>query len=581
MRNNMNTTMNTIANQLKAHLTETKGKLSPEERQIAFENYLDEMGSFKYLLDSEDQELSYAAHMSSTVKRLTEDFEEFIEDQYRDMLKERKGKKGALNPYLQVMKAKKVNIKGNAVKATNNLQLAALTTTHMISTTVKQRDQESEGVKLTSFVIQFSRDLAKTLGVMGKEEMYEKVTFWLVNAFCDKFPQFFEVKVVREDKKTVKYLIPTEAWLTLLEEKQQEFAAMTAMIYPMLTKPRDWSYEGDNGGFYTEAFKRKIIKGRKNSSTKGLAKGTIDSVNHIQSTKFCINQDILDLAIMLNKTRPATMTKMFPSLVENPYDNPPEFSDCEWEDKTEEEKNAIRKFSTKIKAYKKSVSRRRSITYSVEAAIQQAEVLRDEECIYFPHDLDYRVRFYNMVMTGLNTQGSDIQKGLIKLKNARAIKTKAGESWMKINLANNIGEDSLHIKDRVKWVDENSDMIRYEVENRFTSDGWHSWDKPLQAMACAIEYVAWLDNPNHKFHTHAQLDGKNNGCQHLTAMSRCHDIAPEVGLVDTGKVGGDLYVKVLNAVKQNLLTHEDNRFVSEWNDSGLVIRNLTKKPVKL
>ncbi len=179
-------------------------------------------------------------------------------------------------------------------------------------------------------------------------------------------------------------------------------------------------------------------------------------------------------------------------------------------------------------------------------------------------------------MTGLNTQGADVQKGLIKFGNARPIRTKNGVKWMKINMANLIGFDKLTLSERVTKADECEDMIREVVRNPQKCTLWHHWDKPIQGLAAAIEYVKWLDNPDTLLNIHVQLDGLCNGVQNLAAITKDDNVAPHVGLTWTPE-RGDVYQHVCNGVIDDIKGH--GALATEWLESQLLDRSLTKTPV--
>ena len=563
------------------HLPET-------QRQEQLEQFMDCVGSAKFLNKEEGVSLEDAKYMNRVVQEFTEKFESYIKAEYTALTKKYKGKGGGKPPILTILNSKRMTkerikpdgtvVKARPVKVMTLPQIAFLTTRHVLSTVREEKTK----VVFTSFKL--AEDIANTMQVALREGVTDKVAVWLLQSFCDCFSDYFEFKNNFFDSKSshkTYNIIASNEWLEFVQENLNTLAELSVQILPTVAKPADWNEEGFGGGFLTTPFKRGIIKGRRNSSTKGVCQANIDSTNYLQSTAYRINPLMVYLVGHLLETKPSTLDKVFPSLIDNPWDE--EFalegSDKSWDDMSEDEKNLCRKRSIKCKAYKKSVNRRNSIEVTAINAYEQAVAFIDEKVIYFPQDLDYRCRVYNMIMTGLNTQGSDIQKCMLEFAKGRKIATSNGVKWMKINLANLLGQDKLHINDRVKWVDDNVDYIKNEVTNRLTSTEWHKWDKPLQGMACSMEYVQWLSNPNFEFHSGAQLDGKCSGVQHLTAMARDEKVAPEVGLIDTGAKGGDIYLFVLNKLTENLLNHRDTTFVNEWRESGLINRNLTKRPV--
>lgn len=568
-----NTNFNTNMNLQISSLLESNKNLPASQRQIELEEFMNDVGTAKFLNNIDLSNEVDEKYLNTIVKDLTEKLTYYIKAKYDEH--KRSAGRGAKPAFVCLLEATTINAKGKKVKVVSIDQLSYLTVRHILN------NLSDEKLKVNHTAMSLASDILSTIEVdLVKMSVLEKVGYFLVESFTNCFDEWCSVEYMfaNSKSKNKEYLIiATEKYLDFVEENRDKLAELSVQILPMVSAPADWDEKGFNGGFLTSPFKRGIVKGK----YKRVNQRTIDVVNRIQSTPFRVNKTMLELVEALNISRPSTLDKTFPQLIENPYEADifNQLSDAPWDEKTEAQKNLSRKFSSKVKAYKKSVCRRNSVAVSFQNALEQAQALQDEEKIYFPHDLDYRIRLYNMVMTGLNTQGSDVQKCMLEFAKGRRIVTKGGERWLKINLANLCGQDKLHVDDRVKWVEENEEYIREQVANRLTSTEWHSWDKPLQGMAVAMEYVQWLDNPMFEFRTQGQLDGKCNGIQHLTAMTRDEKVAPEVGLVDTGKKGGDIYNLVLNQLTQALLQHPDRTFVDEWTKSGLVNRNLTKKPV--
>jgi DNA-directed RNA polymerase len=63
--------------------------------------------------------------------------------------------------------------------------------------------------------------------------------------------------------------------------------------------------------------------------------------------------------------------------------------------------------------------------------------MKDEECFYYPHNLDFRGRAYPMHLY-LNHLGSDVCRGLLEFVEGRPL-GKTGLYWLKIHLANLYG----------------------------------------------------------------------------------------------------------------------------------------------
>jgi len=196
--------------------------------------------------------------------------------------------------------------------------------------------------------------------------------------------------------------------------------------------------------------------------------------------------------------------------------------------------------------------------------LQKAELLSKEPEFYQMIELDYRGRFY-YVESFFNFQGTDAARGLIEFTNGKVI-TEAGRRWLAIHTASSynksygideipdwceedyrahlevegldtISVDKMTLNDRANWTENNlddiigkSDSLQMEAE------------KPVVFLACCIEWVRYLSDPTgYLSHLPIQIDGSNNGWQHLGAMSKDTETGELVGLVPS-KLQKDFYV---------------------------------------
>jgi len=78
--------------------------------------------------------------------------------------------------------------------------------------------------------------------------------------------------------------------------------------------------------------------------------------------------------------------------------------------------------------------------------------MKDEECFYYPHNLDFRGSAYPMHLY-LNHLGSDMCRGLLEFVEGRPL-AKTGLYWLKIHLANLYGGgvDKYYFEGRLTFV---------------------------------------------------------------------------------------------------------------------------------
>jgi DNA-directed RNA polymerase len=410
----------------------------------------------------------------------------------------------------------------------------------------------------------------------------------LVNAYPEWFDLVWDKKhkiyknpfdfIDSKSKKREYIITPSEKFMDFCSEIIEGIAEISAIIHPMIYIPDDWSEDGRGGGFYSEQLKRNIIKKKDIHYPSGINVDIAAAVNSIQSTPWKVNHQVLYVLDMLNiMEKPSTLPKIFPETVEETPKKPWESIDKE--NHTEEQVMDVRKWWRKAAKLTKARQAKRSLDLSTNSVIFQAKKFQNELFLYFPHDLDYRDRIYNKCMTGLNTQGSDVQKGVLQFAHGEVL-TAGGVRWMKINMANLVGHDKLKLVERVAWVDDNEILLRTVATDPIGCNIWHTWDKPIQGLASALEYIKWLDNPLEPVFLHVQLDGLCNGVQHLSAITRDAAVAPHVGLIPTEQ-RGDVYQFVCDAVIEVIKSDTDGwaAMSNEWIESELLDRGLTKTPV--
>ena len=201
-----------------------------------------------------------------------------------------------------------------------------------------------------------------------------------------------------------------------------------------------------------------------------------------------------------------------------------------------------------------------------EYTIQKAQLLRGEPEFYQTIELDYRGRFY-YVESFFNFQGTDAARGIIEFKEGKTI-TGEGRKWLAIHTAVSFNEsyhvsaiptwceedytsyleeegldtisvDKMTLNDRANWTENNLDRIIEYVEKEEID---LQAEKPVSFYACCVEWCRYLSDPEgHKSHLPIQIDGSNNGWQHLGAMSKDRKTGSLVGLVPS-QIQKDFYV---------------------------------------
>ena len=233
---------------------------------------------------------------------------------------------------------------------------------------------------------------------------------------------------------------------------------------------------------------------------------------------------------------------------------------------------------------KLAVLRAMSKTNEVKITLRKAEAMLNLGEFYQTIEFDYRGRIYYREPF-LNYQGSDMARGLMMFAHGKKI-DENGVNALKIHTANsfnqsynideipewvewdykeflesqgldNISVDKMSLSDRIKWAEENADMILDTAKNGTI----HSCEKPFVFLACAFEWEAIDSNPDHEVSIPCPIDGTCNGYQHSAAISGDGDTGLYVGLEDTD-IPMDLYIQVSRSLLESESKFFDNKGMS-------------------
>jgi DNA-directed RNA polymerase len=210
----------------------------------------------------------------------------------------------------------------------------------------------------------------------------------------------------------------------------------------------------------------------------------------------------------------------------------------------------------------KAQSKKTAFTYT----LQKAELLKTEPEFYQSIELDYRGRFYYSE-SFFNFQGTDMARGLIEFTEGKPIDER-GRRWLAIHTASSYNEsylidelpewceedykeylkdegldsisvDKMTMNDRANWTENNYERIKGYVNRKEIPI---KAEKPVVFYACCVEWTDYLNDPTgHISRLPIQIDGSNNGWQHLGAMSKDSKTGSLVGLVPS-KIQRDFYV---------------------------------------
>lgn len=395
------------------------------------------------------------------------------------------------------------------------------------------------------------------------------------------FVETVNIRVGRN--KTHQALVPTALAAKFMEDKNLRAELLVPRYAPMVVPPKDW--EGVTGGGYlSPAFKAlPLVKNANRRHRELLAQSDLGvvlrSLNAIQRTPWRINTKVL--AVMdevwergLEIGMPNREDRLVPAypaghrVAETPAEA--------WANVSPEAKKQWMRAARNTHEQNASTRGKRM---GVSAILAIARELADETAIYFPHQLDFRGRAY-AVPIGLNPQGNDHAKALLTFADERGkpILDAQGAGFLAIDGANRFGFDKASLDDRIAWVQEREDAIRYTAENPLGDLWWAEADEPWRFLAWCFEYAAFLEQ-GYGFVTTlpCSSDGSCNGLQHFSAMLRDPVGGAAVNLVPHDKPA-DIYQRVADRVIQKLRSQQDDWVARGWLDFG-INRKITKRPV--
>ena len=213
---------------------------------------------------------------------------------------------------------------------------------------------------------------------------------------------------------------------------------------------------------------------------------------------------------------------------------------------------------------------------SIESKIDLAVSLLDSP-FYYPYQLDFRGRVYAVPQT-INHQGDDFARALIEFAEPGPV-DEITEYWTAIHLANVFGLNKYTMDKRYAWCNENQGAIEALVRDPLRQlDFWLKADERWGFLAAARAWVA-IKNGAKESHLAVFIDGRCNGLQHLSAMSRDPHAAKAVNVISDGPPQ-DIYTEVAEKLTEMVDADNDPEteiFAKFWKDK--IERSLVKKPV--
>lgn len=390
----------------------------------------------------------------------------------------------------------------------------------------------------------------------------------------------------------IKYFAELDADVAKYIEYQDTYLADLMMEHrPMVIPPKPWTNPFD-GGYYIN-LKKPLQLVRMSAKDCDALYSDVDmpnvykAVNAIQDTAWHINNRVLEVA------NAVCSWEHIPEALEMPTANPAEPPARPIEADTDE---AIqREWRQAMTHYYQEDNKRKAKRILVNCILKLANDFKDDEAIYFPHNLDFRGRVYPVTL--IHPQGNDFMKSMLEFSEGVEL-GKDGHTWLAFQGANMWGLDKKPIEERIAWVYENSDMIISIAEKPLDNLQWTEADSPWEFLAFCFEWNDYLKiGESFKSKLAVAFDGSCSGLQHFSAMLRDEVGGEAVNLKPDDHVH-DIYGIVAEKVKELLkkdmqegtddtieATEDGSSYLKkgtkslakEWLDHG-VSRSVTKRP---
>lgn len=342
--------------------------------------------------------------------------------------------------------------------------------------------------------------------------------------------------------KTHRFVLKLSDQVALwLSERKATLAGIQPIHAPMVVPPKPW-VSINKGGYWSKgAAPLKFLRGMNRKARRRYKDVDLtrvfDAVNAIQNTPWVVNKKVLEVAkeVIGWKNPVADIPAPDKMVPESP-------TEAEQADEV-----TLKAWKRKAAAIYRMERARQSRRYSVEFNLEQALKYSQYDRIWFPYTLDFRSRVY--AVPSFCPQGSDLTKGLLLLADATPV-GEDGAYWMKMHLANTYGLDKEPLDVRIKWAEDNVELIRRVASDPLDMvDIWANSDSPFCFLAACFEWAAYeAIGPSYCSGLPIAFDGSCSGIQHFSCMLQDHIGGAAVNLVPADRPS-DIYRIVAEKVE--------------------------------
>ena len=363
---------------------------------------------------------------------------------------------------------------------------------------------------------------------------------WLLDCILKQEPNLFETVIIRTNRKTNTYLIPTAYFADAKQQLFKELQDHAFLTWPMLIPPNDWT-EDTAGGYLSNEIMREHDMVRRGSP---LIQGetTYRFLNKIQQTAFTLNKFVVDVAKQLEE-KGRTVGKFIPETDIQELPNKPLDIDT-----NEEAKREYKRRRRDVENHNRVQTQKCVRTRMTMECVRRFEVY---DKWFLPWSYDYRGRTYP-VAAFLTPQDTDFGKSLLKFY-VESFVDEVAVDWLKFHVATQYGLDKSPIKERISWTENNHTLIEKIATDPIGNlHEWEVADEPFQFLAACEEYYACVISCSRCYTgLPIAVDATCSGLQILAGLARDASTAKLVNVIPSDKPQ-DAYKVIAEASKPNI-----------------------------
>lgn len=331
-----------------------------------------------------------------------------------------------------------------------------------------------------------------------------------------------EFSTVYVKKRPLHLITMSEEVRGIVEHITSFVMGMMPVTLPCVEPPREWVSAND-GGYHTPAMRRSapcIIRGRPAvEHPDDVPPMVLRAASALQNVAWQVNAAVFNAVEEVSKHFDVGEVL---SQAELPKPPVPEWlsDDMNKDTMTPQQLQEFAQWKAEVREWH-TQRRIRGVQWGrYYETIRVARQFINEPRIHFVYQCDYRGRFY-AITRGLNPQGSDLQKALLRAAVGKPIDTEAARRWFLIAGANRFGFDKAPLDARVAWVEDRRELLCAVADDPSSNRAWCEADAPFQFLAWCFEYASFVRSPE-TFVSHLPLgqDGSCNGLQHFSAILR-------------------------------------------------------------